>query len=147
MVRNAAAATTDARAGIATFNRAFAQSTRTMDNRAALALWEDDGISLLPSTPPIMGKNAIGKFLDDFHKKYPGARMRAFESQCFDIQVSGNLATEWCTEHQLVKLSPDKPPFDGHGKMLLVLHRDKDGRWRLRQEMWNQAVAPDAATH
>jgi len=26
--------------------------------------------------------------------------------------------------------------------MLLVLHRGVDGRWRLHDEMWNQALAP-----
>jgi uncharacterized protein (TIGR02246 family) len=137
-----AGVTTDrALTGIATFNRAFAQATRTMDNTAALALWEDDGTSLLPSTPPIIGKRAIAQFLDVIQKQYPGAHMQRFDSECFDIQVSGDLASEWCTEHQIVKLADGKPPFDGRGNMLLVLHRGTDGKWRLRMEMWNQAAA------
>jgi ketosteroid isomerase-like protein len=138
------AAAVDAQAGIATFNRALDSATRNMDNVATLALWENDGISLLPSTPPIVGKQAIATFLDGIQKQYPGAHMQSFESQCFDIQVSGDLATEWCTEHQIVKLTDGKPPFDGRGKMLLVLHRGVDGKWRVRQEMWNQAAAVSA---
>jgi len=47
------------------FNKAFAKATRTMDNAATLALWDDDGVSLLPSTKPIIGKPAIAKFLTD----------------------------------------------------------------------------------
>jgi ketosteroid isomerase-like protein len=35
----------------------------------------------------------------------------------------------------------DKPPFNGRGKMLFVLRRDLDGKWRLQREMWNQAEA------
>ena len=131
-------------AGIREFNRAFADATRSMDNAATMALWEEDGVSLLPSTKPIVGKKAIGRFIEDVTSRFPGARMEKFESQCFDIQVSGDWASEWCTEHQIVSI-PNKPTFDGWGKMALVLHRDADGKWRLKQEMWNQAVAPDAA--
>lgn len=143
---HARAKTVDTQADIAAFNRVFADATRAMDNAATLALWEDDGISLLSSTEPIAGKKAIAKFMDAIRQQYPGAHMQTFDSQCFDILVSGDLATEWCTEHQIVNLDNGKPPFDSRGKMLLVLHRGTDGHRRLRQEMWNQAVAPDAGT-
>ncbi|MBU6199166.1 MAG: DUF4440 domain-containing protein [Xanthomonadaceae bacterium] len=124
---------------IEAFNRAWADATRRIDNTAALALWEDDGVSLLPSTPPIVGKPAIAKMLDDIAKQVPGAHMRSFELQCHDIKVSGDWASEWCTEHQVVEMPNGKPPFDGRGKLLVILHRGADGHWRLQTEMWNQA--------
>lgn len=127
------------------FNRAFADATRRMDTEAILALWDDDGVSLLPSTSPIAGKAAITKFMHDVMSSIPGARMTKFESECFDIRQSGDWASEWCTEHQIVALPAGKPPFDGYGKMLLVLHRGADGKWRLHDEMWNQAIAPDSS--
>ena len=132
----------DDRAGVEAFNLAFAAATRQMDNAAVLALWEDDGTSLLPSTPPIRGKKAIAAFLEKVVADLPGARMETFESDCFDIEVSGAWASEWCTEHQVVKFPGGRPPFEGFGKMALVLHRGTDGKWRLKQEMWNQALAP-----
>ena len=129
--------------GVEDFNRAFDDATRRMDNAAVMALWEADGISLLPSTKPIVGKKAIAEFMADVMAQLPGARMEKFESACFDIKVSGEWASEWCTEHQIVQFPGDKPKFEGWGKMLLVLHRGSDGKWRLNREMWNQAVAPD----
>ena len=132
----------DPRAGVEAFNLALENATRAMDNAATLALWEDDGISLLPETAPITGKAALAKFLDDVMKQLPGAKMQSFELKCFDIEGSGDMASEWCTEHQIVQLGPGKPPFDGRGKMLLVLHRGKDGKWRLKREMWNQGIKP-----
>ena len=133
----------DDRAGIEAFNRAFAEATRKMDNGAVIALWEEDGTSLLPSTPPIRGKKAIAAFIEKVVADLPGAKMEKFESECFDIQVSGAWASEWCTEHQIVTFPGGKPPFDGYGKLALVLHRGADGKWRIKQEMWNQVLAPD----
>jgi uncharacterized protein (TIGR02246 family) len=128
--------------GIDAFNKSLDAATRSMDNAAVLALWEEDGVSLLPSTPPIVGKKAIGKFLDDVMATIPGGRMKTFAMQCHDIQVSADWGSEWCMEHQIVAFPGGKPPFDGWGKMLLVLHRGADGRWRVKEEMWNPAVAP-----
>jgi len=138
---SAHAAANNDRAGVEAFNRAFDQATRSMNNTATLALWEDDGVSLLPGTAPIVGKQAIAQFIDRVTRQMPRAHMQSFEDHCSDIQVSGDLASEWCEEHQVVTFANGKPPFDGRGKMLLVLHRGSDGHWRLRQEMWNQAAA------
>ena len=135
------------RAEIEAFNRAFDEATRHMDNAATLALWEEDGTSLLPSTKPIVGKKAITAFLEQVTSQLQGAHMEKFEDSCFDIQVSGNWASEWCVEHQIVQLPAGKPPFDGWGKMLLVLHKSTDGKWRLKHEMWNQALPPEPSAH
>jgi ketosteroid isomerase-like protein len=125
--------------GIEEFNQALIQATTHMDNAASLALWEDDGIALLPQNKPIVGKKALSKFLDDVTSRMPGARMQKFEMQCFDIETTSDWATEWCQEHQLVSF-PKGSPFDGWGKMLLVLHRGADGKWRMRREMWNEGL-------
>jgi ketosteroid isomerase-like protein len=134
-------ADTDAKVGIDAFNRGMIDVTTRMDNAGVLALWEEDGVSLLPNTKPIEGKKAIGAFLAEVTAQFPGAHMRSFEMTCAGIEVTGDTATEYCDEHQVVDLGAGKPPFDGRGKMLFVLHRGKDGTWRVRREMWNQGVS------
>lgn len=128
-------------AEIAAFNRMFEQATRQMDNAATMALWAEDGISLLPSSKPLIGKTAIGAFMNQVMAGIKGATMEKFEMACYDIAVAGDWASEWCTEHQLVHMPDGKPPFDGRGKMLLVLHKGPDGKWLLEREMWNQGGA------
>ncbi len=128
------------------FNAALDSATRHMDNAAVMALWQEDGVSLLPSTPPIVGKKAVAKFLSDVTSQFPGARMEKFEMQCHGIEISGDWASEWCTEHQIVQFPGGKPPFDGWGKMLFVLHRGADSIWRIKEEMWNAAAAPPPST-
>jgi len=141
--RSAAAQTAGDRAGIDAFNRALADATRRMDNAASLALWADDGVSLMPSASPVVGKKAIGDFFASVIKQIAGSRMERFDMRCFDVHVSGPLATEWCVEHQVVHLA-NGDTFDGWGKMSFVLQRGSDGTWRLAQEMWVQGQPADS---
>jgi ketosteroid isomerase-like protein len=122
--------------GIEAFNKAFNDATLHMDSAAALALWEDDGATLMPMTAAVVGKKALGEFLDSLKKQFPGAQMKTFEMQCGGLDQIGDVASEWCLEHQVVDLGNGKAPFEGRGRMLLVLHRGADGKWRLRREMW-----------
>lgn len=122
--------------GIAAFNTAFAEAIRTMNNDAVLSLWEDDGVALLPDTKPMRGKAAMRTMLHGISSDHPKARMEHFTNECFDIAGNGTWVSEWCLEHQVVS-EPGKPTFDSWGKMLLVLHRQASGGWRLAREMWN----------
>ncbi len=127
----------NARGEIEEFNRRLEEATRRMDNGATMALWAEDGISLLPSTKPMAGKAAIAAFMDRVMDDLAGAKMEKFEMECSGIEVAGEMATEWCSEHQVVQMGGGKAPFDGRGKMLLVLRLGGDGKWKLLREMWN----------
>lgn len=123
-------------AGIDAFNKALSDATTHMDNAATMALWDEEGASLLPGTDAIVGKKAIGEFMERVMQQLQGARMKSFEMHCSGVEQAGDWASEWCDEHQVVELGGGKPDFDGRGRMLLVLHRGADGKWRLRREMW-----------
>lgn len=127
---------------IAAFNRALTSATRAMDNAATLALWDDDGMSLLPDTPPIVGKPALADFLANVGKQLHGAHMQQFELTCHGARTAGDWASEWCDEHQVVAFANGQPSFDGHGRMLLVLHRGAGHGWRIQREMWQPLKAP-----
>ncbi len=124
------------------FNTKFIEAHLKMDNAAVLNLWADDGVSLLPETAPMIGKEAIGKFMEDVTAKMPGYHMEKIDVDFQGVEVNGDWASEWAFEHQIVKAPDDRPSFDGHGKLLLVLHREKDGNWRIKREMWNQGIKP-----
>jgi ketosteroid isomerase-like protein len=126
-------------ADLEAFNRAFTAAVLRMDDVALLSLWEDDGVSLLPGKPPIVGKPDIRRLLEETRKLIPGAKVTVQEDNCFDAAVDGDWATEWCTTHQVVDLGAGKKPWEGRGRMLLVLHRGKDRAWRIRREMWQSA--------
>lgn len=125
------------------FNAKFLEAHRKMDTPAILGMWAEDGVSLLPETAPMIGKPAITKFLTGVTEQLKGWRMEKMELEFQGVEVEGDWASEWALEHQVVR-PPDasKPVFDGHGKMLLVLHREANGDWKITREMWNQGVKP-----
>jgi ketosteroid isomerase-like protein len=68
-----------------------------------------------------------------------GYQVTKQENEFHGIQVSGDWASEWGTTVQVVRPPDGKPAIEIHGKILLVLHKGKDGAWRIMNEMWNTA--------
>jgi uncharacterized protein (TIGR02246 family) len=134
----------DARAELDAFNQNYIEAHRRMDNAAILATWADDGVSLLPQTAPIEGKAAITKFLTEVTSQLGGYKMEKVEMDFRGIEVKGDWASEWAFEHQRIQPPDGKPVIDSYGKMLLVLHHESDGKWRVKREMWNQGLKPEA---
>lgn len=120
---------------LAAFNTRFEEATQQMNNAALADMWEEDGISLLPNAPPIIGKSAITAFVQKTTAQFPHASMKSFTLRCDGAIGSGAVASEWCFEHQVVDLGNGKS-FDGRGRMLLMLRHGANGRWRLLREMW-----------
>lgn len=125
------------------FNQKFTDAIRHMDNAAVISLWADDGVSLLPGMAPIAGKPAIQKFMDDVTSKIKGYKVVSHDNDFRDIRVSGDWASEWALTHQVVQPPDNKPVLTIYGKMLLVLHRKKDGSWKIKQESWTSAPGPE----
>ena len=126
-----------ARKEIEAFNQRYTAAHLKMDNAAVMAMWAEEGVTLLPGMAPLAGRSNIAKWLDGITAKMPGYRVTKQQDDFHDIQISGDWASEWGTTDQIVQPPDGKPPIESHGKILLVLHREKDGQWKIRQEMWN----------
>jgi ketosteroid isomerase-like protein len=108
------------------------------DHAGMLELWAEDGVDLMPGESPLVGKNAITKWLKAVESISPGSSVSKEELEFHDIRVSGDWASEWAVEHQVVRRK-GKSTVEGHGKIALVLHRDTQGSWKIEQEMWNDS--------
>ncbi|HTS35992.1 MAG TPA: nuclear transport factor 2 family protein [Candidatus Solibacter sp.] len=122
---------------ITAFNKQFAALHLKMDHAGILAMWAEDGVDLMPGEAPLIGKKAIAAWLGEVQKEIAGHKVTTEDLEFHDIAVSGDWASEWATEHQVVEI-PGKPAHDGYGKLALVLHRE-NGEWKIKQEMWNDA--------
>lgn len=127
---------------IATFNQRFRDLHLKMDHQGIFAMWAEDGVDLMPGEAPIVGKKAIVAWVEDILARMPGHKVTKQDMEFHDIRVSGDWASEWATEHQVVQPPDGKPPIEGYGKMALVLHREASGEWKIEQEMWNEGVKP-----
>jgi uncharacterized protein (TIGR02246 family) len=126
---------------IEAFNKKFIEAHSKMDNAAVMSLWAEDGVSLLPGMAPLASKKEIGQFIDGVTTKMHGYHMEKMDVDFQGIEASGDWASEWGFEHQVIQPPGGQPPLDEHGKLLLVLHRQSDGSWKIKREMWNQGAS------
>ena len=131
----------DSRSEIDAFNKKFADLHLKMDTPGIMAMWTEDGVGLMQGEAPIVGRKTITAWVEAALAKSPGYKVTKEEMGFHNIQVCGDWASEWATEHQVAKAPEGKADFDGHGKMALVLHRE-DGEWKIKQEMWNVSPKP-----
>jgi len=127
---------------IEAWNQKYIAAHLRMDNAAILAMWQEDGVSLLQGMDPIQGKVAIEKFFDEAVAQIAGYHLKTMEIDFREIQVMGDWAYEWGIEHQVLEPPPGKEPFDGRGNILLILHKNPNGEWKIKQEMWSAAPKP-----
>jgi len=123
------------------FNQRFLQLIASTDHGGMLELWANDGVDLMPGDAPLLGKDAISRWLKSIESASPGSRVSTEELQFHDVRLSGDWASEWATEHQIVR-PKGKPPVESYGKLALVLHRGTQGSWKIEQEMWNDSPQP-----
>jgi uncharacterized protein (TIGR02246 family) len=133
------------RAEIEAFNQKYTAAHLKMDNSTVLGMWAEDGVSLLPEMAPLMGKKTIGKFFDDAVAQISGYHMEKIAIDFKEIQVIGDWAYEWGQEHQVLQAT-GRPTIEGRGNILLILHRNAEGEWKIKQEMWNAAPRPSTET-
>ena len=127
---------------IEAFNKKFLELHLKMDTPGIMAMWAEDGVDLMQGEAPIVGRKKITAWIEDILAKMPGYKVTTEEMEFHDIQVCGDWATEWATEHQVAQAPEGKKDFDGYGKMALVLHREAAGEWKIKQEMWNVSPKP-----
>jgi len=126
---------------IEAFNRRFTAAHLKMDNAAVISMWAEDGVTLLPGMDPLSGKGNIAKWLEDITARMPGYHVIKQQNDFHDILISGDWASAWATTIQITQPPKGKAPIEIHGKILLVLHKEPDGRWKIKQEMWNAGPA------
>jgi ketosteroid isomerase-like protein len=126
---------------LAAFNAKFREVILRMDSAGAVALWADDGVSLMPDAEPIVGKTRITKFMAQVDKDFAGYRVTKEEIAWKDARIAGDWASEWGVVHQEVIPPGNKPAIEVYGRIALVLHRAA-GEWKIEQEVWQSAPKP-----
>ncbi|MBA3913796.1 MAG: SgcJ/EcaC family oxidoreductase [Acidobacteriales bacterium] len=136
------ASTAADRRSIEQLNHELDDAILHMSNERVLALWADDGVTLLPGMAPVEGKKNITEFMQKVVAGMPGFHVTEQQTDIRNIEVSGDWAAEWGLTHQIATPPDGKAPIDSRGKIMLILHRESDGHWKIKQEMWNTDAKP-----
>ena len=123
------------------FNQRLIDLHLKMDDAGILALWEEDGVDLMPDMAPLVGKSAITTWLQGVLANLKGYKVVTQEMEFHDIRVAGDWASEWANSHQVVQ-PPAGKPIEIYGKIAFILHRAPNGEWKIAQEMWNSSPRP-----
>lgn len=133
----------DARKSLDRFNKEFISACVRMDHQADAAFWADDGADLIEGMAPMIGKAKITQWLDGLTPQLAGAKMIYCTIDWQEIKIEGNLAYEWGINRQKIEFPPPQRPFEGVGKILLILKRQPDGSWKVEVESWNSNPRPE----
>jgi TolB protein len=106
----------------------YARLTRMMDAERLAAAYEVDGALVNPGMEPLLGREAIRKFLASF----TGVRVTANSMSTSATEMFGDTALVWGDYAETVVVG-DKPPAEFHGRFVSEWGRSANGRWLLRR--------------
>jgi uncharacterized protein (TIGR02246 family) len=129
---SAPAAFTDAdRTAIRAAIDSFTSAVKNADYAAAASYYTVDGVIMPPNAPAVEGRAGIQKNLESF------GRVSAFSQPVVEVEGVGDLA--YARLNFDLTLTPPNTtvPMTDKGKVLIVLRKDADGKWRTSRGMFN----------
>ncbi|HTQ28841.1 MAG TPA: DUF4440 domain-containing protein [Puia sp.] len=99
-----------------------------------LSYWAADALVMPPDAPPIKGRDAIRKMLEDT-KKIPGFKI-SWEPIQATVSESGDLA--YMVEQNQVTVNDSLgKPFTTFNKAITIWRKEPDGTWKNVVDMWS----------
>ncbi len=92
------------------------------------SLWTDDGVLIVPVTPPFVGKPAIRALLDKQKEQAKDAETTAYNEEWEEVRVVGDYAYQWGSISVTVELAGGKQ-LSHTVNAMRILQRQKDGSW------------------
>jgi uncharacterized protein (TIGR02246 family) len=108
------------------------------DLNRALPFWADDATILVPGVPPIVGKEAIRKYVTESFAT-PGFSI-TWKTENVEVSQSGDLA--YSTGTNRISLNgPDDKPLAEEGRGVTIWKKQTDGSWRCVLDVMSPADA------
>lgn len=129
---NAPAAFTDAeRTAIRSVVEDFTSAVNRGDFATAASWYAEDGIIMPPNGAAVEGRAGIQKVFEGW------GRPQAFSQLVVEIDGEGNLAYARVNYDLTLIPANVKTPVNDKGKVLIVLRKQSDGKWRTIRGMHN----------
>lgn len=125
------------RKAIAELQRRDIEANMALDTEKLLALRTDDVVYLVPGRSPLVGQDALRKYLGEIRGQLANWDMLAYEENWQEVQVVGDLAYEWGTVNIRARQEGEKRESEALRNVMQVLRRQLDGDWKISRAVWN----------
>lgn len=128
---------TEDRAAIEELHRRDQEATRALDVDTLLSLWTEDGVGLGPGGGVTRGRERMAAQMRRAADASAGHEVIVYEQRFEEVRIVGDHAWDWGTFESVTR-DPDSGEVTRvAGKLLRILQRCADGRWRFHRAIWN----------
>ena len=125
------------RKAIADLQRRDIEANMALDTEKLLALRTDDVVYLVPGRAPLVGQDAVRKYLEEIRRQLADWDMLAYEENWQEVQVVGDFAFEWGTVNIRARQEGERGESAAVRNVMQVLRRQPDGDWKISRAIWN----------
>jgi uncharacterized protein (TIGR02246 family) len=122
---------------IAELQRRDIEANMALDTERVLALCTDDVVYLVPGRAPLVGQDAVRKYLGEIRSQLANWDMLAYEESWQEVQVVGDFAFEWGTVNIRARQEGERRESAAVRNVMQVLRRQPDGDWKIARAVWN----------
>lgn len=127
----------EAQKAIAELQQRDIEANIAVDTDKLLALRTDDIVYLVPGRPPIVGQDAVRKYLEEIRQQLTDWDMVAYEENWQEVRVVGDMATQWGAINIRAKKQGERAESAAVRNVIQVLRRQPDGSWKISRVMFN----------
>src|SRR5262249_10230633 len=100
-------------------------------------LWTDDAVALPPGEPPVIGIDAIRKWLAGSQPDSSAVEIVYYVLDFKEVKIVGDEANEWGRTSVVLRPRGATSSMRASGNLMRVLKRQADGSWRVSRSVWN----------
>lgn len=125
------------RAAIEELHRRDQEATRSLDVDTLPSLWTEDGVGLGPGGEITRGRERIAAQMRRSAEASRRHEVIAYEQRFEEVRVLGEYAWDWGTFESVTRDPESGQVKRVSGKLMRILQRGDDGRWRFHRAIWN----------
>lgn len=124
-------------AAIEQLHRCDAAAAKKGDLATLAELWTDDAVALPPGEPPVIGIDAIRKWLAKSQPDSSAVEVIDYVLDFKEVRIVGDEAIEWGRTSVVLRPRGATSTMRASGNLMRVLKRQADGSWRVSRSVWN----------
>jgi uncharacterized protein (TIGR02246 family) len=123
---------------IETLHEADQAASRVFDFQALLTLWTEDGVLLEPGKEPVIGIEALKKYMQTNEQTPRDYEILEYRHDFQEVRILGDWAYEWGTFEGMVRILSTGEKQKSRARLLRILKKMEDGSWKCARAIWHE---------